>query len=107
MANSMTTDQAATRGLELLSELLAFKSREDGVPRSAVGMLGPKEGYDQFAKDVQEVALLILAAQQAVPLMSRLADVGRSLEDGGKLTVAYGESYSVKALDHLLQTTAA
>lgn len=107
MPKPLTTDLAAARGIELLNELLAFKSREDGVPRSAIGVLGPKEGYDQFAKDVQEVAMLIFAAQQAITLMARLADLGRSLEAGGLLAVEHGESYAVKALDRLSQSTAA
>lgn len=54
MADQMTTDQAVTRGLVQLSELLAFKSREDGVPRAAVGLLGPKVDYDQFAETTSQ-----------------------------------------------------
>lgn len=106
MTNSMTTDQTANRGIELLNALITLKSKEDGVPRTAIGVLGPKEGYDQFAKDVQEVANLIFAAQQAVPLMVRLADFGRALEVDGKLMVDHGESYAVKALNYLTQATA-
>jgi hypothetical protein len=45
----MTTNQSVERGLELLSELLAMKSKVDGVPRSPVGVIGPKEGYDLFS----------------------------------------------------------
>lgn len=107
MSNSLTTDQAAARGLELLNELIAFKSREDGVPRSAIGVIGPKDGYDQFAKDVQEVAMLLFAAQQAVPLMARLADYGRTLHVRGCIAVDLGDCYAAKALDHIVQTTSA
>lgn len=102
----MTTDQAAARGIELLNELLAFKSREDGLFRSPIGVLGPKEGYDQYAKDVQEVAMLVFAAQQAVPLMMRLGDLGRNLEARASLSVDHGESYAAKALEHLTQALA-
>ena len=97
----MSTDQAAERGIELLNELLAFKSAADGVPRSPIGVVGPKDGYDQFAQDVQAVALFIFAAQQAIPLMERLIDSGRALEANGAIKVEYSESFALKALDHL------
>lgn len=99
-AMQMTTDQAATRSIELLNELLAMKSREDGVPRSAIGVIGPKEGYDQLAKDVQEIAMFVFAAQKAIPLMLRLAEAGRTLEARGAIQVDHHESFALKALDH-------
>lgn len=34
MLTTLTTDQTAQRGIELLNELLASKSAVDGVPRS-------------------------------------------------------------------------
>ncbi len=107
MVNPMTTAEAAGRAIELLNELVALKSRDDGVPRSPIGVLGPKEGNDKFAQDVQEVALLIFAAQQAVPLMIRLADVGRALEERALLSVDHGDSYAEKALEYLTQQSAA
>ena len=100
----MNTSQSVERGLELLSELLALKSKQDGVPRSALNVIGPKEGYDEFALEVQEIAMLIMAAGKAIPLMDRLAETGRSLELKGLIQVDYGDSYANKALDHLLQT---
>lgn len=102
MPTSMNTDQAAQRGIELLNELLAARSDVDGVPRSPIGVIGPKEGNDQLAKDVHEVAMLIFAAQQAVPLMLRLADIGRDLEEKGAIKVEHGDSFATQALDHLL-----
>lgn len=101
MTTPMTTDQAAQRGIQLLNELLAAKSDADGVPRSPIGVIGPKDGCDQFAKDVHEVAMLIFTAQQAVPLMLRLADIGRELEAQGAIKVEHGDSFATKALDHL------
>ncbi len=98
----MTTDIAAQRGIELLNELLSMKSAHDGVPRSAIGLIGPKEGNDQFAQDVQEVAMLIFAAKIAGPLMERLAAAGRSFEEQGLIKVDYSDSFAEKALDHLL-----
>lgn len=53
------------------------------------------------------VVMLIFAAQQALPLVMRLGDVGRDLEAAGPLVVDAGESYATKALDHLLQASAA
>ena len=100
----MNTSESVQRGLELLSELLALKSKQDGVPRSAMNVIGPKEGYDEFAREVQEIAMLIMAAGNAIPLMDRLAEAGRSLELKGLVQVDYGDSYADKALDHLLQT---
>lgn len=99
----MNTGESVQRGLELLSELLALKSKQDGVPRSALNEFGPKEGYDEFAQEVQEIAMLVMAAGLAIPLMDRLAEVGRSLELKGLIQVGYGDSYADKALDHLLQ----
>lgn len=107
MPNPLTTDQATARGIELLNELIALKSREDGVPRSAIGVIGPNDGYDQFAKDVQEVAMLLFAAQQALPLILRLADYGRYLESQGSLTVDHGDSYAIKTLDFIVKATSA
>lgn len=101
MPTHLTTDQAAQRGIELLNELLAAKSAGDGVPRSPIGVVGPKKGYDQFARDAQEVAMLVFAAQQAIPLMERLAEIGRALEAHGAIKVDYGDSFAQKALDHL------
>ena len=101
MTTRMTTDQAAQRGIELLNDLLATKSAADGVPRSPIGVIGPKDGYDQVSKDVQEVVMLIFAAQLAVPLMERLADLGRKLEAQGAIKVDHGDSFAEKALDHL------
>lgn len=101
MLTTLTTDQTAQRGIELLNELLASKSAVDGVPRSPIGVIGPKDGYDQLAKDVQEVAMLIFAAQQAIPLMVRLAALGRSLEARGTIKVDYSESLAPAALEHL------
>lgn len=98
----MTTDQASARAIELLNELLAMKSKQDGVPRSAIVVIGPKEGHDQFAKDVQEVAMLIFAAQQSIPLMERLANAGRLLEARGSIKVEHSESFAEKALEHML-----
>lgn len=100
----MTTNKSVERGLVLLSELLAMKSKIDGVPRSAIGVIGPREGYDQFTQDVQDVATLIMAASMAVPMMERLAAAGRSFEQQGLIKVDHGESYANKALDHLLGT---
>ncbi len=100
----MNTSQSVQRGLELLSELLALKSKQDGVPRSALNVIGPKEGYDEFAQEVQEIAMLVMAAGIAIPLMDRLAEAGRSLELKGLIQVNYGDSFADKALDHLLQT---
>ncbi|MBG6083103.1 hypothetical protein [Rubrivivax gelatinosus] len=101
MRPRLTTDQAAQRGIELLNELLAAKSAGDGVPRSPIGVIGPKEGHDQLARDVQEVALLIFAAQQSIPLMESLTDLGRSLEARGVIKVDYSDSYAQKALEYL------
>lgn len=98
----MTTDLAAQRGIELLNELLAMKSMQDGVPRSQIGVIGPKEGNDVFAQDVQEVAMLIFTAQQAVPLMGRLAAAGRQMQEQGLIEVDCGDSFAEKALIHLL-----
>lgn len=101
------TDQTAARGIELLEELLALKSREDGVPRSAIGVIGPKEGNDRLAQDVQQLAMLIFAAQRAIPLMERLADIGRAMEAKSTIVVDHGESFAQKALDHLQALAAA
>lgn len=100
-AATLATDGAAARAIELLNELLSMKSSADGVPRSPIGVVGPKEGYDQIAQDAQRVALLIFAAQSAVPLMERLAALGRTLEGRGAISVEHGESYATKALDYL------
>lgn len=107
MTTPMTTDLAAQRGIELLNELLAMKSKQDGVPRSPIGVIGPKEGNDLFAQDVNEVALLIFTAQQAVPLMVRLAAAGRQMQDQGLIKVDYSDSFAEKALSHLLEKATA
>lgn len=69
MATNMTTDQAVQRGIELLNELMATKSISDGVPRSPIGIFGPNEGNDPVAQDVMQVAMMIFAAKEAIPLM--------------------------------------
>lgn len=45
--------------------------------------------------------MLIFAAQQAIPLMVRLAALGRSLEARGTIKVDYSESLASAALEHL------
>jgi len=45
--------------------------------------------------------MLIFAAQQAIPLMERLAALGRGLEARGAIRVDYSESFALAALDHL------
>lgn len=97
----MNTDQAAQRGIELLNELLAARSAIDGVPRSPIGVIGPKEGNDQLARDVGEVAMFIFGAQMAIPLMERLTTIGRTLEAQGAIKVDFGDAFAPKALDHL------
>ena len=100
---SITTEQAVERGLAMVNELLAMKSSQDGVPRSPIGVIGPKEGYDKFWQDAQDVATFVMAAGLAVPLMDRLADAGRSMERQGLITVNHGDSYAETALDYLLK----
>lgn len=98
----MTTDDTTKRAIELLNELLTLKSERDGIQRPLVGVLGPAHFQDQFGRDVQEVATLMFAAREAVPLMQRLSAIGRSLAADGSFTVEFNESYASKALDHLL-----
>lgn len=96
-----TTDTEVLKAIGLLNELLSLKSKQDGVPRAAIGVLGPKEGCDEVSSDVQSAAMLLFAARQAIPLMERLADIGRRLHDQGVIEVDFDESFADKALAHL------
>lgn len=87
------------RGVELLVLCQQLQSEKDGVSRPAPGEIDKTKTLDQFARDIGQAVTNMTALHKLMPMMLRLAELGRKLEADGKVKVDYGDDYSLAALD--------
>lgn len=94
-----TFEQEVDRGVELLTLCQQLQSEKDGVDRPAPFEINKTKTRDQFAHDIGQAITNMTALRQLVPMVERLADIGRQLEKSGRIAVDSGEDYSQKTLD--------
>lgn len=92
-------EQEVDRGIELLTLCQQLQSEKDGVDRPAPLQIDKSKTLDRFAQDIGQAINNMAALRMLMPMMERLADLGRKLEKSGRITVDYGDSYSEKALE--------
>lgn len=95
-------EQQADRGVELLQLCSDLQSEKDGIQRPAINEINKSKTLDEFAVDIQTAATNMISLYKLFPLMNDLSQLGRKLEAEGKITMEFGEDYSRKALDFVL-----
>lgn len=98
----MSHTEEINRGIELLALCQALQSEKDGVDRPAPFAIDKSKTLDQFAKDVSAASVNMAALHKLIPQMIRLGELGRKLEADGKISVGYGDDYSIVALNFVM-----
>lgn len=87
------------KSLDFLNEVLALKSRVDGVDRPQVCKFFPD---DAFHLQASMAALLLLHFKQLAPLIDRLDALGRQMHEDQKIEVDVGQKFYMVVLAKLL-----
>lgn len=90
------------RGIELLKLCQKLQSEKDGVDRPEPFIIDKSKTLDQFAKDIGTAVINMAALYKLMPMMTTLAQLGKELNEDGKIVVEAGEDYSTAALDYLI-----
>ncbi|MDO8728646.1 MAG: hypothetical protein Q7K26_01995 [bacterium] len=93
-----STQEQVERGIELLTLCQNLQSDKDGVERSEPFKVG---AHDAFSKDIEQACTNLAALNKLIPMMLKLAEIGRKLESAKKIEVDYGGDYSEAALKYL------
>ncbi len=94
----MTYASEIDRGLELLKLCQQLQSEKDGVNRPEPFVIDKTKTLDQFAMDIGTACTNMVALHKLIPMMLQLTELGRKLEAEKKLTVDYGDDYSIAAI---------
>lgn len=98
----MSYENAIEQGIELLKLCQRLQSEKDGVERPDPDVIDKTKTLDEFAMSVGESITYMTSLYRLIPMMKRLAGLGRELERQGKIQVDYGEDYAQAALDFVV-----
>lgn len=87
------------RGIELLRLCQNLQTQRDGIDRPDLFVIDKSKTLDEFAQDIQRAAINLSALKKLIPMADQLSELGRALEDAGRIKVDYGDDYSQKALE--------
>jgi len=88
------------RGIELLKLCQQYQTAFDGIERPEPGVIDKTKTLDAFAMDIDNAVTYISSLNKLIPMSQQLADLGRQLEQQGKLQVDFGDDYSKAALEY-------
>lgn len=105
----MSETSLSQQGISLLLLCQQLQSEKDGIKRPLPFKVGVQvdEELDDFARQIQSVCLSLSQLDNLLVMQRQLADLGRQLEQAGKLTVTAGESYADTAIAWFTQHCAA
>lgn len=105
----MSETSISQQGISLLILCQQLQSEKDGIKRPLPFKVGVQadEELDDFARQIQSVCLSLSQLDNLLVMQRQLADLGRQLEQAGKLTVTAGESYADTAIAWFTQHCAA
>lgn len=97
------------QGISLLILCQQLQSEKDGIKRPLPHTVGVQadEVLDDFARQIQNVCVSLSQLDNLLVMQRQLADLGRQLEQAGKLTVSAGDSYADTAIAWFTQQCAA
>lgn len=98
----MSYQEAIEKGVVLLKLCQRLQSEKDGVDRPDPGVIDKSKTLDQFAMEIMESITYMTALYKFIPMSLQLAELGRLLEEQGKIKPDYGDDYSRLALDYVL-----
>lgn len=86
------------RGIELLRLCQQLQSEKDGVNRPDPFVIDKTKTLDQFAQDICAAINNMTALDKLLPMMIQLGELGRKLEQDGKVSLVVGDDYYTTAL---------
>ncbi|ODS23602.1 hypothetical protein AB835_08295 [Candidatus Endobugula sertula] len=89
----MSYQEQVERGVELLALCQQLQSEKDGVDRPAVGSIDKSKVLDDFAMDISQAITWHNTLLKLVPLMQGLSQLGRKLEEDGRINPQIGDDY--------------
>ena len=90
--------QQIERGVELLTLCQQLQSKKDGVSRPDPFVIDKTKTLDQFAQDIGAAITNMTALHKLLPMMIQLGELGRKLEQDGRISLMIGDDYSSAAL---------
>ncbi|GKV75847.1 hypothetical protein PEC106568_10210 [Pectobacterium carotovorum subsp. carotovorum] len=105
----MSETSLSQQGISLLLLCQQLQSEKDGIKRPLPFKVGVQadEELDDFARQIQSVCVSLSQLDNLLIMQRQLADLGRQLEQAGKLTVSAGDSYADTAIAWFTQHCAA
>ncbi|QQK74124.1 hypothetical protein HG702_22750 (plasmid) [Pectobacterium versatile] len=105
----MSETSLSQQGISLLLLCQQLQSEKDGIKRPSPFKVGVQadEELDDFARQIQNVCVSLSQLDNLLVMQRQLADLGRQLEQAGKLTVSAGDSYADTAIAWFAQHCAA
>ena len=94
-------NQISDRSVLLLEQLYKMQTATDGVDRPELFSIDKTRTLDQFALDVMDAILLVQQAKILNQQVSKLTELGRTLESKGKIKVEIGDCYSDKTIEFM------
>ncbi|MFJ5375219.1 hypothetical protein ACIPTP_22090 [Pectobacterium versatile] len=90
----------AQQGINLLLLCQQLQSEKDGIKRPLPHRVGVQvdEVRDAFARQIQDVCLYVVQLDNLLAMQRQLVELGRQLEQEGKMMVLPGDSYADAAL---------
>ncbi|MFJ5338801.1 hypothetical protein PSR30_04385 [Pectobacterium carotovorum subsp. carotovorum] len=97
------------QGINLLLLCQQLQSEKDGIKRPLPFKVGVQadEELDDFARQIQSACLSLSQLDNLLVMQRQLVDLGRQLEQTGKIAVPAGDSYADAAMAWFAQQCAA
>lgn len=93
-----TTIEVVRKGHELLALCQELQSGIDGVERPSLFSVDKSKTLDQFAIDINDTAINLSYLVKLIPMLERLSEMGRKLENRGEIKIEISDSYAEAAL---------
>lgn len=105
----MSETSLSQQGISLLLRCQQLQSEKDGIKRPQPFTAGVQadEELDDFARQIQDVCLYVVQLDNLLAMQRQLVELGRQLEQTGKIAVPAGDSYADAAMAWFAQQCAA
>ncbi|KFX11053.1 hypothetical protein [Pectobacterium atrosepticum] len=105
----MSETSLSQQGISLLLRCQQLQSEKDGIKRPLPFKVGVQadEELDDFARQIQDVCLYVVQLDNLLAMQRQLVELGRQLEQTGKIAVPAGDSYADAAMAWFAQQCAA
>lgn len=101
-----TSKSISEQTITLLKLCQQLQSDKDGIGRPSPdkAAVGAGEAFDSFARQIQQACVYASMTDRLLVMQSRLAEIGRRLEQQGRVEIHAGEEYAEAALNWLAST---